>query len=100
MTGKSTAIVRLLVAVLMIANFALVQNGIAPIEIDEALLTEVVSGILAFGSLIWAWWKNTPWTKEAQAADGAMKQMKNKPVPRDEAKAMADKGVKVENPHG
>ena len=100
MTGKSTAIVRLLVALLLVVNFFLVHNGMTPLEIDEALLTEVVSGIAALAGIVWTWWKNNSVTKAGRAADGALKTIKNKPLERDEAEAMAEKGVKVENPHG
>lgn len=96
MTGKSTAIVRLLVALLLVVNFFLMQNGMTPLEIDEALLTEVVSGIAALAGIVWTWYKNNSVTKEARAADGALKTLKNKPIPRDEAEAMMELGVSVD----
>lgn len=100
MGNKTTATVRLVMALLTVGNVVLMSMGVSPIEIDEGMVTEAVSAVLAIGAVVYAWWKNSSFSKEAQAADGAMKEAKNKPISKSEADAMKDVGVSVEGRGG
>ena len=85
MEGKGIAITRLIVAVLTVVNFTLVQKGMNPIDIDEGLITEVVSGILMIVAIVWNWWKNNNVTDEAVAGTAVTHKLKNKPLTKAEA---------------
>lgn len=100
MGNKTTATVRLVMALLTVGNVVLMSMGASPIEIDEGMVAEAVSAVLAIGAVVYAWWKNSSFSKESQASDGAMKEAKGKPVKRQEAQAMKDVGVEVKTHRG
>lgn len=95
MGNRTTAIVRIVMALLTVGNVILMSMGASPIELDEGMISEAVSAVLAIGTVIYAWWKNSNWSKESQAAQGALNEAKGKPVTPEEADAMQDVGVKV-----
>ena len=73
---------------LALVNQILVTAGFEafPFEVDE--LYEIGSTVITALLAIWAWWKNNSFTEEAQAADEAMRELKQE--------AKEEKGV-IEN---
>ena len=73
---------------LALVNQILVTTGFEafPFEVDE--LYEIGSTVTTALLAIWAWWKNNSFTEEAQAADEAMRELKQE--------AKEEKGV-IEN---
>lgn len=65
---KTLAIVRLIVGLITIINLLLAARGYQPIELDEGLITTVVSGIIAIGAYLWSWWKNNNISHNAKQA--------------------------------
>lgn len=65
---KTLAIVRLIVGLITIINLLLAARGYQPIELDESLITTVVSGIIAIGAYLWSWWKNNNISHNAKQA--------------------------------
>lgn len=61
---------------LALVNQILVTTGFEafPFEVDE--LYEIGSTVITALLAIWAWWKNNSFTEEAQAADEAMRELK------------------------
>ena len=59
------AIVRLVVAAVLLVNGYLTAKGINPLPFDETTAGEFTSEILAAASCIWVWWKNNNVTKAA-----------------------------------
>ena len=74
---KTLAIVRLVVGLITIINLLLLKSGYSPLEIDEGLITTVISGIVAIGAYIWSWWKNNNVTKKAQEAQTYKNELDN-----------------------
>ena len=72
------AIIRLLVATIVLLNQVLVAYGWNPIPYSEE---EIYSGLSALASAItvlWIWWKNNNVTKEAQQAQKHLDELKAK----------------------
>lgn len=72
------AIIRLLVATIVLLNQVLVAYGLNPIPYSEE---EIYSGLSALASAItvlWIWWKNNNVTKEAQQAQKHLDELKAK----------------------
>ncbi|MGV2927224.1 phage holin [Macrococcus capreoli] len=65
---KTLAIVRLIVGLTTIINLLLAARGYEPLELDESLLTTVISGIVAIGAYLWSWWKNNNMSHNANQA--------------------------------
>lgn len=74
---KTLAIVRLIIGLITIINLLLAARGYQPIELDESLITTVVSGIIAIGAYLWSWWKNNNVTKKAQEAQAYKNEIDN-----------------------
>ena len=76
MNGKTTAIIRLIVQVVLVANMALTLAGKNQIPLDETALTEWLTIAATGVSSIWVWWKNNNVTKSAQYAQESLKELK------------------------
>ncbi|UBH21556.1 phage holin [Macrococcus armenti] len=74
---KTLAIVRLVVGLITIINLLLAARGYQPIELDEGLITTVISGIVAIGAYLWSWWKNNNVTKKAVKAQEIKNELDN-----------------------
>ena len=70
-------ILRTVVLLVALLNqvFAMLGKGIIPITDEE--IYQYGTLILTALSSIWAWWKNNSFTKEAQACDVALKELRN-----------------------
>ena len=76
MNEKTTAIIRLIVQVVLVANMALTLAGKNPIPLDETALTEWLTVAATGISSIWIWWKNNNVTKSAQYAQQSLNELK------------------------
>ena len=65
---KTLAVVRLVIGLITIINLLLLKSGYSPLEIDEGLITTVISGIVAIADYIWSWWKNNNISHNAKQA--------------------------------
>ena len=74
--GKTKAIIRLLVMVVLAVNAALTVAGKNPIPFDETTFAEVAAQVAAGLSAVWAWWKNNNMTEAAQLAQTQLKAIK------------------------
>ena len=75
--GKTKAVIRLLVMVVLAVNAALTVAGKNPIPFDETTFTEVATQVAAGLSALWAWWKNNM-TDAACVAQGLLDITKGK----------------------
>ncbi len=76
--GKTKAVIRLLVMVVLAVNAALTVAGKNPIPFDETTFTEVATQVAAGLSALWAWWKNNNMTDAACVAQGLLDITKGK----------------------
>lgn len=76
--GKTKAVIRLLVMVVLAVNAALTVAGKNPIPFDETTFTEVATQVAAGLSALWAWWKNNNMTDAACVAQGLLDSSKGK----------------------
>ena len=76
MNEKTTAIIRLIVQVVLVANMALTLAGKNPIPLDETALTEWLTVAATGISSIWIWWKNNNVTTHAQYAQQSLNELK------------------------
>lgn len=70
------AIIRLIVAAILMINTALTAKGINPIPFDESAFTEIATQIAAGLGVIWVWWKNNNVTKASQYAQESLNELK------------------------
>ena len=78
-------IIRTAVLALALINQCLVMAGISPLPIDDATLTEMLTGLFTIGASVWCWFKNNSVTKEAQLADKVMHGLKDGSVVMEDA---------------
>lgn len=74
------AIIRLLVATIVLLNQILVAYGWSPLPFSEE---EIYNGLSALASavvVVWVWWKNNNVTNEAQQAQKELDKLKGKGV--------------------
>ena len=76
MNEKTTAIIRLIVQVVLVANMALTLAGKNPIPLDETALTEWLTVAATGISSIWIWWKNNNVTNAAEYAQRSLNELK------------------------
>lgn len=72
------AIIRLLVATIVLLNQILVAYGWSPLPFSEE---EIYNGLSALASavvVVWVWWKNNNVTNEAQQAQKELDKLKGK----------------------
>ena len=74
---SSKAIIRLIVAAILLINSILTAKGINPIPFDENAFTDIA---------IWVWWKNNNVTKSAQYAQESLKELKKTHIDDGEVK--------------
>lgn len=82
--GVSKAIIRLVVAGVLLLNSILTAKGINPIPFDENVFTEVATQIAAGLSCVWVWWKNNNVTKNAQYAQESLQALKETQIDDEE----------------
>lgn len=75
MNGRTKAIIRGIVMLILAINAGLVAKGISPL--DNAVLTEMLSYIAGLLAIIYAgWWKNNNMTEAAQEAQEVLDEIK------------------------
>lgn len=78
MDNKTAGITRGIIAVITLVNMALMMFDINPINLDEGMVAEAVSSIVAVVAVIVAWYKNNDVTDEAIAGTEYTKELKAK----------------------
>lgn len=73
---RAMAAVRLIAALLTVLNFALVQLGWDPLQVDNDLLYVLIAAGLDVAATIWGWWKNNNVTKAAQVGQNLIDRIK------------------------
>ncbi len=69
MNVSKGTIARTIILALALVNQVLTAIGLQPLQIDDALIEQVVAAVFTIIAAVWAWWKNNSFTKHAQAAD-------------------------------
>ena len=75
---KVAALVRLAVPLYALVNATLLALGINPLPFSEEEVSTAVTALIGFVGTVYAWWKNTPMTKEAQQAQEVLDELKRK----------------------
>lgn len=71
-----TAVIRLVLPIVGIFNMWLVAKGMNPLPFTEDEIGQGLVAVATVGAVVWAWWKNANITKEAQAAQIKLDQLK------------------------
>lgn len=71
-------IIRAVVTLVILINQVLVLFGFEPLPYDENQVYEGATAVATVGGILWAWWKNNSFTKEAKHADNYLDSMKKK----------------------
>lgn len=82
------ALVRLMVALVPVANIILVQFDLSPLPFTQDEINAGLSSVVAVLGIIWAWWKNNNITKAAQSMQPLLEEIKE--VDKDEAGGEGD----------
>lgn len=77
-TQKASAFIRLAVLLYAVTNASLLAFDINPLPFTDEEVSAGITAILAFGSSVYAWWKNNNVTREAQRAQLELDRMKDK----------------------
>lgn len=72
------AIIRLLVATIVLLNQILVAYGWSPLPFSEEEIYEGLSALASAVVVVWVWWKNNNVTNEAQQAQKELDKLKGK----------------------
>lgn len=72
------AITRLVVLAVLLLNQVLITFGWDPLPFEEEQIYKGASTVLTVAMAIYAWWKNSPISKEAQDADEIMHEEKKR----------------------
>ena len=67
------AVVRLLVAAILMLNSVLTAKGLNPIPFDETAFSDIALQVATGLSVLWIWWKNNNVTRAAKEAQGYKK---------------------------
>lgn len=76
MGERTKALIRLIVALVPVANIILVQIGKSPLPFTEDEINAGISGIIAVLGILYAWWKNNNMTQEAISLQPVLNELK------------------------
>lgn len=88
MNERTKAIIRLVVALVPVANIILVAIGRNPLPFTQEEISVGISAVVGVTATIWAWWKNNNITTEAQSLQETLNELKR--VNRNEAGGEGD----------
>lgn len=77
-TQKASAFIRLAVLLYAVTNASLLAFDINPLPFTDEEVSAGITAVIAFGSSVYAWWKNAPITKEAKEAQAYLDDLKAK----------------------
>jgi len=81
MKVKTDTIARTIILGLVIINAVLKIMGIAPIEIQESYIYDLVTAVTVVVVPIWTWWKNNSFTIGAIKADEILEIIREEGIP-------------------
>lgn len=73
---KKSTIVRTIMTLIVIVNMALKSFGKPLLDIDEASVYSAIEAIISIAIIVLGFWKNNSFTKNAQAADVYLQELK------------------------
>ena len=73
-----TVLIRTLVLAFALINQGLVLAGFSPLPWVEEDVEAFLAGAFTVVAAAWSWWKNNSVSKEAQAADKVLRELKSK----------------------
>lgn len=76
MKQRTEAIVRLMVALVPVANIVLIEVGKSPLPFTQDEVNAGLSAVVAVLGICWAWWKNNNITRAAQAMQPLLEELK------------------------
>ena len=76
MKVKSETIIRTAILAVALINQILTIFGISVLPITDDQIATIISTIFTVGASVWAWWKNSSFTKEAIQADEYLAELK------------------------
>lgn len=76
MNIKKDTIIRTVVLVVALVNQFLTWRGLNPIPFSDEEIGAILSDLFAYAAVLWAWWKNNSFTKNAIEADEVLAQLK------------------------
>lgn len=76
MSERVKAAIRLIVALVPVANIILVQYGLSPLPFTEAEVNSGLSSVVAVAGILYAWWKNNNISPEAISLQPTLVELK------------------------
>lgn len=76
MSEKTKAIIRLIVALVPVANIVLTALGKSPLPFSQEEVNVGVSTVVSVAGILWAWWKNNNITIEARIGQETVDKLK------------------------
>ena len=75
---RISAFIRLAVLLYAVTNATLLAFDINPLPFTDDEVSAAITAVVAFGSSVYAWWKNSNVTREAQKAQKYLDDLKAK----------------------
>ena len=75
--AKIIALAPLLITAVALINSVLTLKGLPAIEIGNEVITSVINGLADIICVIWCWWKNNNFTRDAQIAQPVLNGLKD-----------------------
>lgn len=73
-------VVRGILMVVVVINYALSAFNVNPINLDETVLGNIITVFVTSGTFITSYWENNSWTKAAQEADKKLKELREEVI--------------------
>lgn len=74
--AKIVAVAPLLITILALVNSFLTLKGLPSIQIGNEVITNIINNIADIVGIVWCWWKNNNFTKDAQIAQPVLNGLK------------------------
>lgn len=74
--AKIVAVAPLLITILALINSFLTLKGLPSIQIGNEVITTIINNTADIACIIWCWWKNNNFTKDAQITQPVLNGLK------------------------